>query len=167
MNSKILEKAELAVTLLKENNLKIATAESCTGGLVSAYVTAVSGVSSVFELGITSYSNNIKNRILGVDSKTLESFGAVSASTAELMAENVKNLAQSDIGLSVTGVAGPATQEGHSVGTVFIGISGNNGTLTKELSIPPKDRNFVREQAVCSLFDALINYIKNQSLKEK
>lgn len=160
MNSEILEKAEQVVTLLKEKGLKIATAESCTGGMVSAYLTAVSGASQVFELGVTSYSNNIKHRILNVDSQTLENFGAVSYDTAKLMAENVKNLGNADIGVSVTGVAGPDSQEGHAVGTVFIGLSGKNSTQTQKLAIEPKDRNFVRELAVYKLFEALICYIK-------
>ena len=161
MNNQVLKKAEQAVNLLKEKNLKIATAESCTGGLVSGYITAVSGASAVFELGVTSYSNDIKNRILNVDSQTLENFGAVSQNTAKLMAENVKILAQAHIGLSVTGVSGPASQEGHPVGTVFIGVSGKNGTVTEKLAIDPKDRNFVREQAVYKLLEALIEYIEN------
>ena len=161
MNDKVLQKATQAVNLLKENNLKIATAESCTGGLVSGYITAVSGASAVFELGITSYSNQIKNKILNVDLPTLENYGAVSHNTAKLMAENIKTIAEADIGLSVTGVAGPASQEGHPVGTVFIGVSGKNGTLTQKLEIAPKDRNFVREKAILNLFEALINYIEN------
>lgn len=161
MNNKILKIAEQAVSLLKEKNLKIATAESCTGGLVSSYITAVSGTSQVFELGVTSYSNNIKHRILSVDSQTLENFGAVSHNTAKLMAENVKNLSNADIGLSVTGVAGPNLQEGHSVGTVFIGVSGKNGTVTEKLAIEPKGRDFVRQQAVYKLLEALIKYVEN------
>jgi nicotinamide-nucleotide amidase len=160
VNNQVFEKAVQAVNLLKEKNLKIATAESCTGGLVSGYITAVSGASAVFELGVTSYSNEIKNAILKVDAKTLQNFGAVSADTAKLMAENVKTLAKADIGLSVTGVAGPASQEGHPVGTVFIGVSGRNGTVTQKLAIDPKDRNFVREQAVFLLLEALIEYIE-------
>ncbi len=161
MNNQVLKKAEQTVNLLKEKNLKIATAESCTGGLVSSYITAISGASAVFELGVTSYSNDIKNRILSVDSQTLENFGAVSQNTAKLMAENVKNLSNADIGLSVTGVAGPNLQEGHAVGTVFIGVSGKKGTITEKLAIEPNGRDFVREQAVYKLLEALIKYIEN------
>ena len=166
MNSKILEKAQQAVSLLKENGLKIATAESCTGGMVSSYITAVSGASQVFELGVTSYSNEIKNRILNVNSQTLESLGAVSENTAKEMAINVRNLAKADIGVSVTGVAGPTMQEGHPVGTVFVGFSHKNTTFAQKLCIPPKDRNFVREQAVLALLCAIIKYVNNLS-KEK
>lgn len=161
MNNEILKKAQTLVTLLKEKGLTIATAESCTGGMVSAYITAVSGASQVFELGITSYSNEIKNRILKVDSQTLQNLGAVSGETACQMAQNVRNLAGADIGVSVTGVAGPTSQEGHSVGTVFVGFSDKNSTFFKLLNLPPKDRNLVREQAVLKLFSTVIDYLND------
>lgn len=161
MKSEILEKAQQTVSLLNEKGLKIATAESCTGGMVSAYITAVSGASQVFELGITSYSNEIKNRILNVDSKTLQNFGAVSENTAKAMAQNVRSLANADVGVSVTGVAGPTMQEGHPVGTVFIGISHKNETYALKLCIEPKNRNFVREQAVLTVFSTIIKYLTN------
>lgn len=167
MNNEILNTAQKVVTLLKEKGLKIATAESCTGGMVSAYLTAVSGASQVFELGVTSYSNDIKNRILNVVSQTLEDFGAISENTAKQMAQNVRKIANSDIGVSVTGVAGPTSQEGHPVGTVFIGISDKYTTKTKKLEIPPLDRNIVREQAVSHLLTAVINHLNETSLKEK
>lgn len=161
MNTKIFEKAEKMVALLKEKNLKIATAESCTGGMVASYITSVSGVSQVFELGVTSYSNDIKNRILKVNAQTLETQGAVSADTAKQMAENVRDLAKSDIGVSVTGVAGPAAQEGHPVGLVYVGFADQNGSFAKVLNIEPQSRNFVREQTVLAVFDTVINYIKS------
>ena len=167
MNTKILEKAELLITLLKEKTLKIATAESCTGGLVSACLTSVSGASNVFELGVTSYSNSIKNRILGVDAQTLNEFGAVSSQTASQMAENIRKLANADIGVSVTGVAGPTSQEGHPVGYVFIGVSDKEATVTKLLSIPPESRDFVREQAVLQLFDTVIAKINTQNFHKE
>ncbi len=160
MNKQIFEKAERMVRLLKEKDLKIATAESCTGGMVASFITSVSGVSQVFELGITSYTNDIKNRVLKVDAKTLETHGAVSEQTAKQMAENVRRIANADIGVSVTGVAGPSGQEGHPPGMVFIGISDKNGTEAKLLNIEPQSRNFVREQTVCQLFDAVSKRIK-------
>ncbi len=160
MNTQILNKAETVVQLLKENNLKIATAESCTGGLVSAYITAVSGASQVLELGVTSYSNRIKNKILEVKSQTLENFGAISKDTAKQMAENVRKISNADIGVSVTGAAGPDSSEGHNAGYVIIALSDKAKTITKELNIPPKSRRFVREQAVLKLFELITNYFK-------
>lgn len=160
MNTETLEKAEQVVFLLKQNNLKIATAESCTGGMVSAYITAVSGASSVLELGITSYSNRIKNKILKVKSQTLKDYGAISQDTAEQMAQNVKNIANADIGVSVTGAAGPDSSEGHNAGFVIIALCYKDKTTVKQLNINPKSRSYVREQAVFQLFELIINFLK-------
>ncbi len=161
MNPKIFEPAEKLVELLRQNNLKIATAESCTGGLVSAYITAVSGASSVLELGVTSYSNRIKNEILEVKKNTLQNFGAISTDTAKQMAENICKISSAQIGISVTGCAGPSGSEGHNAGYVIIALNHNNKTLVKELNILPKSREFVREQAVLELFNLTINYLED------
>lgn len=160
LKTKIINKAQKTVSLLQQKNLTIATAESCTGGLVSAYFTAVSGVSSVFELGVTSYSCRIKNRVLNVPNETLETLGAISEETAKFMAENVRKKANSDIGVSVTGVAGPNKSEGHEMGLVYIAISTNDKTEVKKLNISPKSRDFVRQTAVSNIFDLIINYVK-------
>lgn len=157
MNSEILTKAQKLVAILREKNLKIATAESCTGGMVSSYITAVSGASKVFEMGLTTYSNRIKNEILKVEKQTLDTIGAVSYDTAKQMAENICTLSGADIGVSVTGVAGPDTQDGHAVGTVFIGIYYKNNTEVIKLDIQPCDRNYVREMAVYEILSAVIN----------
>lgn len=159
MNDKVYELGLKAVALLKENNMTVATAESCTGGLVSAYITAVPGTSSAFELGVTSYSCRIKNEILGVDGETLDSLGAVSRETAYQMAVNVRNLADSSIGVSVTGVAGPDGSEGHAPGLVYIALAYDGGVRVKELNIEPLSRNYVRETAVCEIFKLIIEII--------
>ncbi len=156
-------KAENTVKLLKEKNLTVATAESCTGGMLASYITSVSGVSDIFEMGITSYSCRIKNKLLGVENKTLEKFGAVSKETATEMAVNVRNLANSDIGVSVTGAAGPSGTEGHPAGYVFIALSAKNALKVELLNIEPKSRNFVREKAVSAVFSLIEQYIKEQS----
>lgn len=160
MNTLILEKAQMLVNLLKTENLKIATAESCTGGMVSSYITAVSGASAVFEMGVTSYSNRIKNEVLHVSAQTLEAFGAVSEKTAQEMAYNIRKLSNADIGISVTGVAGPTSQEGHPVGTVFIGFSDKDHTVSKLLQINSDDREQVRKAAVLLLLEYTIANIK-------
>lgn len=159
MTAEILQKAEILVSLLKVKKMKIATAESCTGGMVSSYITAVSGASSVFEMGLVTYSNRIKNEVLGVDKETLDKIGAVSSPTASQMAENIRLKADADIGVSVTGVAGPDGQDGYSAGVVFIGISDKNGTTVQKLEIDPKNRNYVREQATLILLCSVINHI--------
>lgn len=161
-NCQLFENARETVELLKKHNLKIATAESCTGGMVASFITSVSGVSDVFEMGITSYSCRIKNEILGVEKDTLNKFGAISEQTARQMAENVKRIAGSDIGVSVTGVAGPSSSEGHPMGYVFIALADGEKTTVKLLNIEPISREFVRETVVTELFELIRNYIKEK-----
>lgn len=162
MNREVLNKAKETVKLLKEKQLKIASAESCTGGLVSAAITSVSGVSDIFEMGITTYSCRIKNKALGVKDETLEKFGAVSKETAMEMATSVKQLSDADIGVSVTGVAGPSGSEGHPAGYVFIAAAYKDDVTVKLLTIEPKGRNFVRNSAVIQLFE-LVKDILNEA----
>jgi len=94
----------VAAKMLIDNNITIATAESCTGGLISARLTDVPGISKVFNRGIVSYSNEAKMENLGVKPETLEKYGAVSSRTAMEMAEGVRKIASTDIGLAVTGI---------------------------------------------------------------
>ena len=159
----LINKAEKTVALLKEKGLTIATAESCTGGMLSAFITSVSGVSEIFELGITSYSCKIKNEILNVDSKVLETKGAICEETARQMAENVRIKAGSDIGVSVTGVAGPSPSEGHPVGYIFIGISGKDETVVRLLNLEPQQRDVLRFNTVSAVFDLIEEYIKGKN----
>lgn len=159
MNETTLRHAERAVKLLNENKMTVSSAESCTGGLLSAYITSVAGASAVFELGVVSYSVRIKHEVLGVSEKTLEAFGAVSRETAREMAEGVRKKASSDIGLSVTGVAGPDPSEGHEPGLVYIAATSSAGTEVKELHIVYESRSQVRETAVSELFSLLLKTI--------
>lgn len=115
---------ELLVKTLAQNNMKVATAESCTGGLISKKITEVSGSSAVFDCGVCSYSNEIKNKVLGVEQTVLDTLGAVSAETAKQMAKGVRLLANSDIAVSTTGIAGPTGgTDTKPVGLVYIGVS--------------------------------------------
>ena len=159
MNNKIYELSCQAVRLLKENKMTVSAAESCTGGLVSAYITAVPGSSSAFELGITSYSCRVKRDILRVDGETLQNLGAVSRETAYQMAQNIRERANASIGVSVTGVAGPDGSEGHAPGLVYIAAAYDGGVRVKELNIDPLSRNYVRETAVSEVFKLLIQII--------
>lgn len=111
------------VKLLKDMGLTAATAESCTGGLISERITSVSGASEVFELGICSYSERIKNEILGVSAETIEKYGVVSEEVALEMVRGLKKISGADVCVSVTGIAGPGggTEE-KPVGTVCIGF---------------------------------------------
>ena len=114
---------ENVVEKLRELGLKVATAESCTGGLISERITRVSGSSEVFDCGICSYANEIKMKVLGVREDTLAILGAVSAETAIQMAEGVQKLSGADIAVSTTGIAGPTGGTAEKpVGLVYMGV---------------------------------------------
>ena len=124
---------EKLVELLQKNNLTITTAESCTGGLVAGKILNVAGASSSFNEGYITYSNEAKERILGVKHETLEAYGAVSPQTAKEMAEGAGKAAKADVALSVTGIAGPGggTKE-KPVGLVYIGCYMQGQIFIKE-----------------------------------
>ncbi len=139
---------ELFVEALKEKELKVATAESCTGGLISKMITDVSGASAVFDCGVCSYANNIKENVLGVNSEDLNTKGAVSCEVAMQMAEGVRKLADADIGISTTGIAGPSGgTDLKPVGTVFIGVStiSKNYALLANLATKNATRDKIRQ----------------------
>ena len=151
--------ATRAVALLRDKGLTVATAESCTGGKIAAAITDVAGASRVFGTGVVSYSCDCKRRLLGVSAATLESEGAVSAATAAQMAEGVRRVGDAAIGVSVTGEAGPVAAENHPVGTVFIGLSDEQGTITEEHHFEG-DRTAVRRQAAEAVLSLLIRRLE-------
>lgn len=136
---------EAVVPMLIKNKLKLATAESCTGGLIGKRITNVSGASNVFDCGIISYSNEIKHRILGVSKEVLNEFGAVSAEVAKQMAQGALRLSGADIAVSVTGIAGPSS-DGTSkpVGLSYIALADKENVWVKELNTSRKDREYNR-----------------------
>lgn len=140
--------AENLVEILKTAGLVCATAESCTGGGVGAAITAVAGSSEVFAGGVISYSNDVKRNVLGVESVTLEKFGAVSSQTAAEMAVGARNLLKVDLAVALTGIAGPSggTEE-KPVGLVWFAIANKDGVRT-EKAIFPGNREEVRNAAV-------------------
>ena len=142
--------SEKLVLALKERGLTIATAESCTGGMVSKAITDVSGASQVFWGGVVSYDNSVKENVLGVERDTLNTVGAVSHDTACQMATGVKRVIKTDIGISTTGIAGPTggTKE-KPVGTVYVGIAYKDTVEGHLLSIDEKlSREEIRQEAV-------------------
>jgi len=114
--------------LLSERRLRLAVAESCTGGLIASRITDVAGSSDYFEAGLVVYSNQAKQKFLSVPAASIEAHGAVSREVAESMAQGVRAATGAHIGLSVTGIAGPSggTPE-KPVGTVFIGLAAQTG----------------------------------------
>ncbi|MCD7727835.1 MAG: CinA family protein [Ruminococcus sp.] len=134
------------VKWLTEHGLTISLAESCTGGMLSEAITSVSGASEVYECGICSYSNRIKQSILGVNSESLEKYGAVSEQVAREMANGVLRLSQSDIAVGVTGIAGPlgGTEE-KPVGTVWVSVATKEKTIAKNLMLYNRGVKLERE----------------------
>lgn len=140
MVTKLDKTAQNVVQLLKERCLTAATAESCTGGLISAEITSVAGSSDVFGYGVCTYANEAKMKLLGVREETLASVGAVSEETAVQMAEGVRKLSGADIAVSVTGIAGPGggTPE-KPVGTVYIGFASEKKVYAKRYLFTGRD----------------------------
>lgn len=133
--------AEKAVANLKEKNKTLALAESCTGGWVSKLITDVSGASAIYQGGVCSYSNEVKMKVLNVKKETLDSFGAVSEQVAVQMAEGVKKALNSDIGIGITGIAGPLSDNtAKPVGLIYIAVANGNKTTCTELK-----NNFTEE----------------------
>lgn len=143
----------LAVEALAKKKLRIATAESCTGGMISAAITSVSGASGVFDCGVCSYANFIKNKVVGVKEETLATYGAVSDKTAMEMARGVRILAGADIGISTTGIAGPLGGTPYKpVGLVYIGVSTEMGLKAEKMLLAEgdNDRQRIRELATAA-----------------
>lgn len=138
----------------------LVTAESCTGGGIGAALTAIPGSSAVYKGGIISYTNWVKNRILGVDSELLDTHGAVSAPVAEAMALGARKALEADIAVSVTGLAGPGGDEyGSPVGTVFLGYSDETQTVSRKYRFPGS-REDVRNQAIQKALELVLEMQK-------
>lgn len=152
--------SEQIVKICTENHLKIATAESCTGGMISAAITGVSGSSAVIELGICSYSNRIKEAVLGVSEKTLLEFSEYSLKCAEEMAVGAKSASGADYAVSTTGVAGPSGgSPKHPVGEVFIAVCSPKDVLPQRF-VFTGDRERVRAEACKTALERLLSTIK-------
>lgn len=144
--------SNVVVKKLCQNNLKLATAESCTGGLIGQMITKIPGASECYEFGFITYANRAKEELLGVRRDTIEKFGAVSEEAAGEMAEGARRAAKSDIAVSVTGIAGPGGgSDEKPVGLAYIGVSDKNGTEVFRF-VQSGDRERVRvKSALCAL----------------
>ena len=149
----------VCLRLLKEKGLTFSAAESCTGGLIAKRFTDQSGASSAFMGGVVCYTNYVKHHVLGVAQEILDEFGAVSAQTAKAMAEGVRRVCGSDLAVSVTGCAGPNSDErGTPVGTGFVGFASPEGTVVKPIQMG-KDREWARVYAASFAFDLIRRYL--------
>ena len=136
----------------------LATAESCTGGMIGQMLTDIPGSSAVFKGGIISYCNEIKHKLLNVPTQMLDQFGAVSAPVAEAMAQGARSVLNTDVAVSVTGLAGPSGDEfGNPVGTVYIGYADANTCLSRHF-VFSGDREAVRIQAVEAALKLILEY---------
>lgn len=148
--------AERVIAILREKGKTVATAESCTGGLLGKLLTDISGSSAVYPGGIISYCNEIKHDILNVDQEILDKEGPVCEEVAKQMAEGVRMLFGTDYGLSTTGIAGPnGDGSGKPVGLVYVAVADEEDTQVFELHLTG-NRDTVREKASEILFQHLI-----------
>ena len=146
--------------LLRERGLKLALAESCTGGRIGDRITDVPGSSDYFLLGVATYSNEAKQGMIGVSADTLSAYGAVSTQTAEEMAEGVRRVAGADIGLSTTGIAGPGggTDE-KPVGTVCIGLAWEGGVWSHRFQLGDRGREWIKGMTAQMALDVLRRHL--------
>ncbi|MCI8877524.1 MAG: competence/damage-inducible protein A [Oscillospiraceae bacterium] len=148
---------EVVSGLLRERGLTLSAAESCTGGLIAKRMTDLAGASQVFRGGVVCYTNDVKAGVLGVDRALLEEYGAVSEPVARAMAEGCRKICGSDLAVSVTGVAGPDSDErGTPVGTVYIALAWEKETICRQLSCGKgRGRDRVRTAAAQNAFDMI------------
>jgi len=148
--------------LLMKKNVTIATAESCTGGLIASELTKLPGISKVFGFGIVSYSNEAKKKILDVKEDTLDTFGAVSTETAQEMCENLQKISNADLNVSVTGIAGPdGGSEEKPVGLVYIGLNYKGNTKVTQCHFKG-DRKIIQQKTLNKVF-----HLIRQSIVDK
>ena len=156
LNTKILDRAAEVIKVFKEKNRKLATVESCTGGLITAYLTGVSGSSEVVDRGFTTYSNEAKNELVGVPMELINCYGAVSDEVARSMAEGGLKNSRSDVTIAVTGIAGPGGGGPEKpVGLIHFGCASSLKATTSYQIIFGGDRARVRENTVLKAFQIL------------
>ena len=151
---------EAVLPLLLERGLHFAAAESCTGGDVARRITEIPGASGVFLGGCVTYTNEAKAKLLGIDPQLIEENGAVSYPVAKEMAERVRLLTGAELGVGVTGLAGPDGDGVHPVGTVFVSLAVEGQTWVRELHLGEKrTRSFIRRMAGNHIYDMMRRYL--------
>ncbi len=149
------------INILKKKKLKISFAESCTGGLMSSIITSNSGSSKVFNLGLVTYSNKAKQKILKVPNKIIKRYGAVSVQCCLSMVNNLSKISNSHINISITGIAGPkgGTRK-KPVGLVFIGLKFKRQTFIKKYLFKNKTRNNFQKITANTVLKTILSIIK-------
>ena len=151
---------ERVIQLLSEKHMSFSAAESCTGGEIAKRFTDIPGASACFKGGAVTYTNEVKSKLLGIDPALIEEKGAVSFEVAKAMAENIRTILGTDIGIGVTGLAGPDGDGAHEVGTVFIALAVEEETFVKEVHMGPfRTRSFIRRMAGNYAFDMMRRWL--------
>lgn len=151
---------ESVIKLLREKGMTFSAAESCTGGDVARRFTDMPGASAFLKGGVVTYTNEAKAKLLGIDPALIEEKGAVSYEVAKAMAENVRTLLGTDIGVGVTGLAGPDGDGVHEVGTVFVSLAVEGETFVKELHMGAmRTRSFIRRMAGNHIYDMMRRWL--------
>ena len=149
------------VSLLKKKKLKLAVAESCTGGMLSSAITSVSGSSKVFTMGLVTYSNQAKTSILKIPKQIIKKNGAVSVQCCLAMVNNLSKVSKSKICISITGIAGPkgGTKQ-KPVGLVYIGVKIGKKVIVNKCNFKNNGRTFIQKQTVKKALNLLVNLIR-------
>jgi len=161
MRQSICKNAKEVFELASLKKIVIASAESCTGGMLSSYITSVSGSSNIFDRGFITYSNDAKINMINVKKKTIDQFGAVSKETALEMAEGTIKNSLASLAISITGVAGPGGGTSvNPVGTVYIASIIDDKKDVKKFNFQDKGRDFIRRASVYEALKLLLNALK-------
>lgn len=155
-------KNERLVELLKKLNLTITFAESLTGGLCASKIVDISGASSVFKGSFVTYSNIAKEKLIGVNDKTIEKYGVVSKEVALEMALGAKRVMESDAAISFTGVAGPSDEGNVPAGRVCMAFILEDEIISESIDFGPLGRNNVRDEAVCYAISKMVSMLEKR-----
>ena len=153
--------AKKIVTLLKKKRFKLSIVESCTGGLLASSITSISGASKVFNLGLITYSNQAKIKILKVNNNVIRKYGAVSHECCSAMVKNLSRISKANINVSVTGIAGPrgGTKQ-KPVGLVYIGVKKGNKIEINKCLFKSKKRSSIQKATVKKALDLILRIVK-------
>jgi nicotinamide-nucleotide amidase len=149
------------VSLLKRKKLKLAVAESCTGGMLSSAITSVGGSSKAFTMGLVTYSNQAKNSILNVPQKIIKKHGAVSPQCCLSMVHNLSKISKSNICISITGIAGPAGgSRKKPIGLIYIGVKKGKKVSIIKCLFKNRGREYIRKATVNRSLKLILTFIK-------
>ena len=156
-----IKKTKKIINLLKKKKLRISFAESCTGGQLSSEITSISGSSKIFDLGLITYSNQAKTKILKVSKKILSKYGAVSEKCCLAMVNNLSKISKSNICVSITGIAGPnGGSKIRPVGLVYIGIKNGKKSAINKYLLKNKGRSYIQKTTVKKTLNLILKSIK-------